>query len=144
MQQTVGDLSRERAANALAEHRYQSHVNTREKIPMIKFAEHNDGAWEDADDTRRSGSRAAGDRKVSGVRRTHRIRSNRLAPSRTGNALAPASRRAPRHEQAGGEAGAEPEKADRAERSWPVVGIDHENDFAAHSWRERGIAAFGE
>ena len=111
---------------------------------MIKFAEHNDGAWEDADDTRRSGSRAAGDRKVSGVRRTHRIRSNRLAPSRTGNALAPASRRAPRHEQAGGEAGAEPEKADRAERSWPVVGIDQENDFAAHSWRERGIAAFGE
>ena len=41
-------------------------------------------------------------------------------------------------EQAGGEAGAEPEKADRAERSGPVVGMDHENDFAAHSWESAG------
>jgi hypothetical protein len=91
------------------------------------------------------GAWAAGDRKARGGRRTHRIRSNRLASSRTGNALAPASRRAPQqHQQAGGEAGAEPVKDDRAERSRPVVGIDHENDFAAHSRRERGIAAFGE
>jgi hypothetical protein len=91
------------------------------------------------------GAWAAGDRKARGGRRTHRIRINRLRRAERGNALAPASRRAPpQHQQAGGEAGAEPEKDDRAERSRPVVAIDHENDFAAHSRRERGIAAFGE
>jgi hypothetical protein len=120
-------------------------MNNREKIPMIEFAKHNDSAWKDADDTRRSGSlgrgRPEGERWEANTPNTQQP--SCVEPN--GNALAPASRRAPQqHQQAGGEAGAEPEKDDRAERSRPVVGIDHENDFAAHSRRERGIAAFGE